>query len=93
MHQEASVSDENSYSSQQNVSDGSAETQDETARSSGSGSEEISSLKDGVYSGTGTGFRGETTVSVTVANGQITDITINANLKVSQSHPQTLTRK
>jgi len=72
------VSDENSDSSQQNVSQGSDETQDENASSSGSGSEEISSLKDGVYSGTGTGFRGDTTVSVTVANGRITDITVDS---------------
>ena len=30
---------------------------------------------DGVYTGSGTGFRGETVVEVTVQNGQITDIT------------------
>lgn len=34
------------------------------------------SLSDGVYSGSGTGFRGTTAVSVTVAGGVITDITI-----------------
>lgn len=33
---------------------------------------------DGVYTGTGTGFRGETSVTVTVENGEITDITINS---------------
>lgn len=65
-------------SSQQSVSQGSAEAQDGASSSSSSGSGEISSLKDGVYSGTGTGFRGETKVSVTVANGQITDITVDS---------------
>ena len=34
--------------------------------------------EDGVYTGTGTGFRGETSVTVTVENGEITDITINS---------------
>ena len=33
---------------------------------------------DGVYTGTGTGFRGETSVTVTVENGEITDITVNS---------------
>jgi uncharacterized protein with FMN-binding domain/NAD-dependent dihydropyrimidine dehydrogenase PreA subunit len=31
---------------------------------------------DGTYTGTGTGFRGDTNVSVTVANGKISDITV-----------------
>ena len=31
---------------------------------------------DGVYTGTGTGYRGETEVSVTVSGGKITDIEI-----------------
>jgi uncharacterized protein with FMN-binding domain len=34
--------------------------------------------KDGTYTGMGTGFRGETSVSVTVENGKISDITINS---------------
>ncbi|MBO4876458.1 MAG: 4Fe-4S binding protein [Ruminococcus sp.] len=34
--------------------------------------------EDGVYTGTGTGFRGETKVTVTVENGEITDITVNS---------------
>ena len=46
--------------------------------SSGSAAQEISGLADGVYKGTGTGFRGTTTVSVTVAGGQITDITVDS---------------
>ena len=34
------------------------------------------SYTDGVYSGTGTGFNGEVSVTVTVSGGEITDITI-----------------
>ncbi len=37
-----------------------------------------SQLQDGTYSGSGTGFRGETDVTVTVAGGKITDITIDS---------------
>jgi uncharacterized protein with FMN-binding domain len=33
---------------------------------------------DGVYTGTGTGYRGETSVTVTVENGEITDITVDS---------------
>jgi len=33
---------------------------------------------DGTYTGSGTGFRGTTTVTVTVQNGEITDITLNS---------------
>ena len=36
----------------------------------------LSSLADGTYQGSGEGYRGTTNVSVTVANGQISDITI-----------------
>lgn len=36
------------------------------------------SVADGTYVGTGNGFRGTTSVSVTVENGAITDITINS---------------
>jgi len=35
-------------------------------------------LTDGVYTGTGTGFRGDTEVSVTVENGYITEIVIDS---------------
>lgn len=35
-----------------------------------------SSWKDGTYEGTGIGFGGEITVSVTVADGKVTDITV-----------------
>lgn len=37
-----------------------------------------STLSDGVYTGTGTGYRGATNVSVTVSGGRIVDITINS---------------
>ena len=35
-------------------------------------------LQDGTYSGSGTGFRGETDVTVTVSGGKITDINIDS---------------
>ncbi len=35
-------------------------------------------FEDGVYIGTGNGFRGATNVTVTVENGEITDITVNS---------------
>ena len=35
-------------------------------------------LQDGTYTGSGTGFRGETNVTVTVAGGKISDITIDS---------------
>lgn len=38
-----------------------------------------SSFRDGVYTGTGTGFNGKITVSVTVSGGRITKITIIKN--------------
>lgn len=37
---------------------------------------ELSSIADGTYQGQGEGFRGTTSVSVTVENGKITDITV-----------------
>ena len=42
------------------------------------GKAENGKYADGVYTGTGTGFRGETSVTVTVENGEITDITVNS---------------
>lgn len=38
----------------------------------------VGSYSDGVYTGTGTGFRGDTTVTVTVENGVISDITVDS---------------
>ncbi len=49
----------------------------ETApESSGSNAQSAGVYKDGVYTGSGTGFRGKTTVSVTVSGGQIAQIDI-----------------
>ena len=36
----------------------------------------VGNYQDGVYTGTGTGFKGSTTVQVTVENGNISDITV-----------------
>ena len=38
----------------------------------------LTDMADGTYSGTGSGYRGDTKVSVTVKNGEITDITIES---------------
>lgn len=38
----------------------------------------LAALADGTYTGSGTGFRGETVVSVTVKNGQITSVTVTS---------------
>lgn len=39
---------------------------------------DLSTVSDGTYEGSGTGFRGTTSVSVVVENGAITDITVNS---------------
>lgn len=39
-------------------------------------SDAVGSYKDGTYEGSGTGFGGEITVSVTVAEGKVTDIEV-----------------
>jgi uncharacterized protein with FMN-binding domain len=46
----------------------------ETASATGSTSSKT--YKDGTYEGSGTGFRGTTTVSVTIKSGKITDISV-----------------
>ncbi len=51
--------------------DGSEQTQAQESEVTTAGT-----YTDGVYTGTGTGLRGDTKVSVTVENGKITDITI-----------------
>ncbi|HAD19339.1 MAG TPA: FMN-binding protein [Lachnospiraceae bacterium] len=61
-----SSSDDSTDSSSENDSDGTSDSLD------------LSSVKDGTYTGTGTGFRGETKVSVTVKSHKITDITIES---------------
>lgn len=48
----------------------------ETYNASLTGQTENGGYKDGTYEGTGIGFGGEITVSVTVADGKVTDITV-----------------
>jgi len=49
-----------------------------TAASTTLDSTGLADLADGTYTGSGTGFRGETVVSVTVKNGQITSVTVTS---------------
>lgn len=70
-------------SQEQTGSDESQPSGDNVSEPSDSGQESDSasgqfSVADGTYEGTGNGFRGTTSVSVTVENGVITDITINS---------------
>jgi len=75
----ADVSQENTQNTGAASAAGSSSNgSDSSGSSDSSAAQEISSLADGVYSGSGTGFRGTTTVSVTVAGGQITDITVDS---------------
>lgn len=59
-----------------------SETETQTGSSESSGQSDLSRASesigyaDGVYSGTGTGYRGETKISVTVSGGKITSIDI-----------------
>lgn len=57
-----------------------AETTTETATSDDNNiaSDTAGQYADGVYTGTGNGFRGATNVTVTVENGEITEITVNS---------------
>lgn len=58
------------------------ESEEETRPEESSYVEESSTeqggFTDGVYTGTGTGYRGDTNVSVTVSGGRITDITVTS---------------
>ena len=45
---------------------------------SGTQNDTTAALKDGTYKGTGSGFRGTTSVTVTVENGKITDIKVDS---------------
>ncbi len=56
--------------------DSSDTASDLTSDSSVSDEATDNSFSDGTYTGSGSGFRGTTTVSVTVADGKITDITV-----------------
>lgn len=55
--------------------DAADETGDSTTSSDASGLD-LSAVADGTYTGSGTGLRGTTTVSVTVADGKISDIQV-----------------
>ncbi|SHM17950.1 FMN-binding protein [Ruminococcus flavefaciens] len=57
-----------------------AETTTESATSDDNNiaSDTAGQYADGVYTGTGNGFRGATNVTVTVENGEITEITVNS---------------
>lgn len=58
--------------------EGESEQSDADSEPKGSATLDLSSLADGTYQGEGEGFRGTTSVSVTVENGSITDITITS---------------
>lgn len=53
-------------------------TESVTSDNNSIASETSGQFADGVYTGTGNGFRGATNVTVTVENGEITDITVNS---------------
>lgn len=55
-----------------------AEPTNEVTEETTQSSQSNGTFTDGVYSGSGTGFRGTTDVSVTVEGGKIADITINS---------------
>ncbi len=55
-----------------------APTEAETAEETQEAPQNNNGFTDGVYSGSGTGLRGTTTVEVTVQNGSITDITVTS---------------
>lgn len=79
---EAAAVEEPASAQDPSLSDDAA--QEDTSTTQGSSASvaaiDISSLADGVYSGTGTGFRGDVAVSVTVADGQIMSITVESNV-------------
>ena len=53
-------------------------TEAATSDDSSTAADTAGQFADGVYTGTGNGFRGATNVTVTVENGEITDITVNS---------------
>jgi polyferredoxin len=57
------------------VEQGTAETLTDTEYTDTTSADSVT-YADGVYTGTGSGYRGDTTVSVTVSGGAITDITV-----------------
>ena len=79
--EEIQDSSDDPFESSEEVQDSSKEEQESREESSDNGSVSESGtgvFADGVYTGTGTGFRGETSVIVTVSGGKITDITVNS---------------
>jgi uncharacterized protein with FMN-binding domain/polyferredoxin len=70
----AGTADESTAASDNTEDSTQTETQTGTAASGTS----ISDIADGTYTGTGTGLRGQTQVSVTVKDGKITDIAIDS---------------
>ncbi len=68
-----STTDSNSSSTDSSSSDSSDTSSSETTDTTST-----ISVADGTYTGSGTGLRGETQVSVTVASGKITEITITS---------------
>lgn len=80
-------SSNSSTTSEQATTDATSETENDandttgspsstTTDSSSTTTNESGSYTDGTYTGTGSGFRGDTEVSVTVESGKITDITV-----------------
>ena len=53
-------------------------TESVTSDNNNTAADTAGQFADGVYTGTGNGFRGATNVTVTVENGVITDITVNS---------------
>ncbi len=53
-------------------------TESVTSDNNNTAADTAGQFADGVYTGTGNGFRGATNVTVTVENGEITDITVNS---------------
>ena len=77
---ESSASQSSASESNASQSNASKQTASEsnTDKSTSESTGNSASFADGTYTGTGTGFRGETQVSVTVEGGKITDITVKS---------------
>ena len=74
--QESSVTTEESSREEEYSAEESSQAEQSSAEESSSTQND--SLADGVYTGSGIGYRGTTTVSVTVSGGRITDITVTS---------------
>ena len=71
---QAEFGDEQGTQAQENPDNNTVEEETESQQSKSSNG----SFADGTYTGSGSGFRGTTSVSVTVQNGSITDITVTS---------------